>query len=450
MLKRGSELKTASNLMNRLVCLLGLFIAINAWAAPPRVVKAAPDNGATDVDPFTREIRVTFDQPMDKGTSVVGGGPTFPKVTGRARWVDERTCVLDVQLEPDHDYWLSINSTRFTNFRNKAGEPGIPYPISFRTAAGASPRAALPPEQNKTAVERLRTALEKQYSYRDLRGVDWEKLLKEGAAGLIAAKTPKQFAVEAGKPLAAAKDVHIWLDVNGEIIPSWRRDVPRNINAATLAKIVPGWTRRSNAVWTGKYPDGIGYILIAKWSGERADVIGPTLDALKELAGTRALIVDVRLNAGGAEPLAREFAGCFVAEPKTYARHVMIQDGKFGPPRDRIVRPNQAGPPYRGKVAVLMGRANMSSCESFLLMMKQVPGCVLVGEKSFGASGNPQPIALGNGVTVYLPCWKDLRLDGTCFEGEGIAPDIEVKTTAGAFAARDPVVEAALKTLRPR
>jgi C-terminal processing protease CtpA/Prc len=83
-------------------------------------------------------------------------------------------------------------------------------------------------------------------------------------------------------------------------------------------------------------------------------------------------------------------------------------------------------------------------------MMKQVPGCLLVGERSFGASGNPQPIALGNGVTVYLPCWKDLRLDGTCFEGEGIAPDIEVKTTMGDFAARDPVAEAALKMLRMR
>ena len=68
-----------------------------------------------------------------------------------------------------------------------------------------------------------------------------------------------------------------------------------------------------------------------------------------------------------------------------------------------------------------------------------VPVLALGGEKSFGASGNPQPIALGNNVTVYLPCWKDLRLDGTCFEGEGIAPDIEVRATTDDLAAGDPL-----------
>jgi hypothetical protein len=444
--------KNIKNLLRRLPVLAAvtsfLMSCSMVTAKPPQVTATRPANGATDVSPELKEIVVTFDQPMSAGTSFVGGGPAYPKVTGQPRWVDERTCVLEVQLEPDHDYWLSINSKRFTNFRNKAGEPAVPYPISFRTAGRAPPGAAPVSDQTAAAVERLRSALQKQYSYRDLRGVDWEKLLKESSASLVAAKTPKQFAVEAGKLLAAAKDVHIWLDVNGETIPSWRRDVPRNINMATLARIVPGWTQRSAAVWTGKYPNGLGYILINTWRGERAELLVPALDALKPLADTKALIVDVRPNSGGAEPLAREFAGCFVAEPKTYAKHTVIQDSQFGPPRDRVVRPNQAGPSYRGKVAVLMGRANMSSCESFLLMMKQVPGCVLIGERSFGASGNPQPIALGNGVTVYLPCWKDLRLDGTCFEGEGIAPDVEVAFSREAKPARDTVLEKAVAILK--
>ena len=436
--------------MTKWICALFICgLASTAWAAPPRVVKATPDNGATGVDPLTREIRVTFDQPMSRDASFAGGGPAFPKTTGRPRWVDERTCVLDVQLEPDHGYWLSINSTRFANFRNKAGEPAVPYPVAFRTAADASGGPALTAEQNAVAVERLRTALQKQYSYRELRGVDWGKLLKESSAALTAAKTPGQFADETAKLLAAAKDMHIWLEVNGKTIGSWRRDAPRNINAATLAKLVPDWKQRSKAVWSGKYPEGIGYILIATWRRDPA-VLEPALDALKELAGCKALIVDVRPNSGGAEPLAQKFAGCFVAKPRTYAAHVTIQNGQFGPRQDRMIQPNPAGPAYRGKVAVLMGQVNMSSCESFLLMMKQVPGCVLIGEKSFGSSGNPKPFDLGNGVTVYLPSWKDLLLDGSCFEGVGIAPDIEVKTTTDDLAVRDPVLEAALKMLRAK
>jgi hypothetical protein len=309
--------------------------------------------------------------------------------------------------------------------------------------------AALTAEENAAAVERLRTALQEQYSYRDLHGVDWEKLLKERSAVLTTAKTSEQFADETAKLLAAARDMHIWVEVNGNTFGTWCPDAPApaNVNTATLAKLVPGWTQRSKAVWSGQYPDGIGYILITTWNREPA-VLEPALDALKELAGSKALIVDVRPNSGGAEGLAMKFAGCFVAKPKAYAGNVTIQKGRFGPPMTRTIKPNRKGPAYRGKVAVLMGPANMSSCESFLLMMKQVPGCVLIGGKSFGSSGNPKPVALGNGVTVYLPSWKDLRLDGSCFEGVGIAPDLEVKTTAGDLAVRDPVVAAALKVLR--
>ena len=90
----------------------------------------------------------------------------------------------------------------------------------------------------------------------------------------------------------------------------------------------------------------------------------------------------------------------------------------------------------------------MSSCEAFLLMMKQVPGAVLVGGRSYGSSGNPKPFDLGIGVTVFLPSWKAMLPDGTVFEGIGIKPDIEVKTTSTELAARDPVLEAALKALR--
>jgi C-terminal processing protease CtpA/Prc len=56
-------------------------------------------------------------------------------------------------------------------------------------------------------------------------------------------------------------------------------------------------------------------------------------------------------------------------------------------------------------------------------------------------------VDLGNGVTAFVPSWKDLRPDGTCLEGEGIAPDVEVKAGPRDFAASDPVLEAAVAVL---
>jgi len=52
-------------------------------------------------------------------------------------------------------------------------------------------------------------------------------------------------------------------------------------------------------------------------------------------------------------------------------------------------------------------------------------------------------------VTVLLPSWKALRPDGTCFENEGIEPDVEVGATPEQLAISDPVLEAALAWLRP-
>lgn len=151
---------------------------------------------------------------------------------------------------------------------------------------------------------------------------------------------------------------------------------------------------------------------------------------------------------GGSEPLARQVAGCFVDKPVVYSPNTTRAEGKMLGPYDRILEPSADRPAYRGKVVVLMGPKNMSSCESFLLMMKQVPGCRLVGEKSYGSSGNPKPHDLGNGVTVFLPSWQDLMPDGKLLEGVGIEPDVAVAARPSDFARSDPVLEAALRALR--
>jgi hypothetical protein len=423
-----------------------------AMAAPPKVVKATPDNGAEDVDPGLKMLRIEFDQPMDHGgMSIVGGGPKFPKLIGnRPRWLNDRTMVMNWKLEPNHEYWLSINSSTFTNFRSKTGEAAEPYPIAFKTGAAKGPPASQPSrkELNHQAIDELKQAIDKDYSYRDLHKLDWPALFKAAEPKLEAAQNAMQFAQEAAKLLGQNKDMHLWLKVGEEIVPSFRRNIQPNIGKNSLQKLVPGFTKRNDMVSTGKFEDGIGYIMIRSWPGDKADQLQAAFDALTEFASAKGVIIDVRANGGGAEPLAQQFAGCFIDKPKVYAKDVIRRDGEFSKVLEREFSPSKDRPKYRGPVAVLTGPVVMSSCESFLLMMKQVPNCKLVGAKSYGSSGNPKPVELPNGVTVFLPSWKDLRPDGTCFEGEGIAPDIEVKAAPAAFEQADPVLTAALTYLR--
>lgn len=427
-----------------------------AGAAPPRVAKAVPDNGDVGVDPGLKEIRVTFDQAMNRGgMSVVGGGESFPG-HGKPRWTTSRTIVIPIRLEPNHDYWLSINNDRFRNFRSRSGESAVPYPIAFRTApttdtATDAGGQTLTAKDNQRAVNLLRAALRKHYSYYDRLGIDWDDLVARQRDALVAAKTPAEFARIAGMVLARAKDKHLWFRVGNTTIPSYVNPSVPNANFKLLPKIVPGWQIRCRGVASGRWSDGIGYLLIDSWDRSNDELVKTVLQVLREMHDAPALVIDVRGNGGGSEPLAAEVAGCFVDSPRLYARHVYRdpdRPGGFTTPRDRWLQPNHDGPAFRGRVAVLTGPAVMSSCEAFLLMMKQVPGAVLVGARSQGSSGNPQPYDLGNGVTVFLPSWKSMTPDGHELEGQGIAPDIEVRAAPNDFATSDPVLEAALARLR--
>jgi hypothetical protein len=449
-------------LVNAVAILIGHYSYEVAIADPPKVVKAVPDNGAVNVSPLIKEIRVTFDQPMGKGMSVVGGGEEFPEIQGRPTWINDRTIAVKVKLKPNHDYWLSINNEKFQNFTNRNGESAVPYPIKFRTGTVASRKdrdatnsgsnshssGDMP---NRRAIERMQSAIRNHYSHRDRLSIDWDALFKSNEAALGAAASPADFAKVAATLLAQAKDKHVWLQLGNDTIPTYVNPSIPNANFKLLKTLVPNFKMHGRLVASGRWDDDIGYIAIATWDRSKLNGGEPIFEALKELAPTSALIIDVRVNSGGAEPLAQEVAGCFISERRLYGKDVYRDPDSpsgFTKAKERWVEPNPSHPKYTGRVAVLSGPAVMSSCESFVLMMKQVPDAIVVGARSQGSSGNPKPHDLENGVTLFLPSWKDLTPDGQELEGVGIAPDVEVKASPSAFQNDDPVIKAALEKLR--
>jgi hypothetical protein len=120
------------------VIALALTASVAIAQAPPNIVSTNPPIGARDVDPGLTEITVTFDQDMASGFSWTGGGEERPESTGSPRWIDSRTCVLPVALQPGRYYRVGINSQSHRNFRSQAGVPTPPQAIYFCTV-GASP-----------------------------------------------------------------------------------------------------------------------------------------------------------------------------------------------------------------------------------------------------------------------------------------------------------------------
>jgi Flp pilus assembly protein TadD/predicted Ser/Thr protein kinase len=109
------------------------------WAEqPPVVVETFPASGAVEVAPGETEIRVRFSKPMTDGSwswSTAWENST-PESIGPPHYLDDqRTCVMKVRLEPGRTYAWWLNSEKFKNFTDRAGQPAVPYLLTFQTGS---------------------------------------------------------------------------------------------------------------------------------------------------------------------------------------------------------------------------------------------------------------------------------------------------------------------------
>jgi hypothetical protein len=103
---------------------------------PPRVVTTSPLNGTQDVDPALTKLSVTFNEPMQDGSWswAYADKNQFPDMTGQPYYLDGNTKnILPVKLEPNKDYVIWLNTSRFQNFKNQRGVPSAPFKLAFRT-----------------------------------------------------------------------------------------------------------------------------------------------------------------------------------------------------------------------------------------------------------------------------------------------------------------------------
>lgn len=107
-------------------------------ASRPIIVGLVPRNGAADVDPNLKELRVTFNVPMAEGFSWTGGGEQFPPIPAGKKpfWSeDHKTCILPVELKPGWEYHLGLNSPSHKNFQSSGGVALDPVNYTFKTRA---------------------------------------------------------------------------------------------------------------------------------------------------------------------------------------------------------------------------------------------------------------------------------------------------------------------------
>lgn len=163
---------------------------------------------------------------------------------------------------------------------------------------------------------------------------------------------------------------------------------------------------------------GLGYLRVDRFF--RAEESRAVFDAaLDQLAGCRAVVVDLRENRGGGDANAL-LASYFLPERTLVAKLLW---------RKQEAMEVWAGPTTRPALAkvplyILVSGTTFSAGEAFAYALQQQGRAQVVGEPTRGGANPNRFFPLGHGLEVSISVGRTVNpLTGTSWEGRGVQPD---------------------------
>lgn len=188
---------------------------------------------------------------------------------------------------------------------------------------------------------------------------------------------------------------------------------------------------------------GLAYIHFAQ-TGYQMENLAKAIELAHADSG---LVIDLRHNEGG------DFTYALKAFTQLNAqrRPIFSSRTKNGPGRNDFTPwfhwHLEAGTqPFLRKVVVLTDRYTFSAGERSVMMLRSLPGVVVVGDTTLGGISSVIPHTLPNGWIVRVSIQQVLSPTGEAFEGLGIAPDVYVHGQP--LPAADVPLDSALAILR--
>jgi hypothetical protein len=313
--------------------------------------------------------------------------------------------------------------------------------------------AAITPALAQQAFDQLWEAFDREYAMFVLRpDVDWTRLRDQYRLRAVACKSTAEFGGICAEMLRSLRDLHVWLTVSGNQVPVFNRERTANANPAAFRRILGELKRSGPMDWTIT-ADRIGFISIYGWNG--SGLPGQFDTVLDKMRGTNTsgLVLDVRLNGGGSEDLARKVAGRFLEKEFVYAFSQFRSGPNHTNLTEKYSRSVQPRGPWRYEhpVVLLIGQKCMSSSESFVAMMSGAPQVTIMGDHTCGSSGNPKIVQLPLAMTVSVPRWIDYLPEGTPLDEKGMVPTETFRPGPNAFTGEhDDLLSAALQLVRKK
>lgn len=168
--------------------------------------------------------------------------------------------------------------------------------------------------------------------------------------------------------------------------------------------------------------------------------------ALQLVAGTDALIIDLRDNGGGSPAMVGYLASAFTPRGADIYNTFRRRDGSDSEaPRDWYASPRLDVPLY-----ILTSARTGSAAEAFAYTLKNAGRAVIVGQTTGGAANPGGAVDVGNGFSVFVSGGSPISpITKTNWEGTGVLPDVDVASAKALGTARGLALEAVIKNGLP-
>jgi len=165
----------------------------------------------------------------------------------------------------------------------------------------------------------------------------------------------------------------------------------------------------------------VGYLRVDRFF--QAEESRPLFDqAMDQLAGCRAMIIDLRENRGGGDALAL-LASYFLPERVLLNSLVFRKDEAM----EAWAGPSTHAAFTKVPVYVLVSGTTFSAGEAFAYGLQQRGRAVLVGETTKGGANPNRFFPVGQGLELSLSVGRTVNpVSGTSWEGVGVRPDVAV------------------------
>jgi hypothetical protein len=312
----------------------------------------------------------------------------------------------------------------------------------------------------------------------DLKHTYWEKLVTENRSKVNAKTTPAQLFHVLESMIKEFGDAHTFISAPAlklkfhGLRPGTDRLLKEGFRTKKMPELlhvtekafVKGPLRNfcNQQIQYGHLDGAIGYLRILSFSGfskeggfkKGLQSLESALDEIFSDAAIKALVIDVRINFGGADPYGLAIASRlatneYLAYTKE-ARSDPIELDKWTPGDPSVVRPSSR-PGFRGPVIELIGPITISAGETFTqALMGRTPHIARIGENTQGVFSDVLSRRLPNGWIFGLPNEVFRTSAGTTYDGPGIPPDIEIPVFADkdVAAGRDPGMAKAIELLK--